>query len=96
MEKTFLLYLSVHWGDLIEQIKKSVIYTLSTMEVDIVADYSIISKRTYAQKFSNFPLCPSKVELKTYMGETRTVCGEMKCDVVSVQGKRIYTANYCP
>ena len=29
MEKTFLLYLSVHWGDLIEQIKKkSVIYTL--------------------------------------------------------------------
>ena len=22
MEKTFLLYLSVHWGDLIEQIKK--------------------------------------------------------------------------
>ena len=30
MEKTFLLYLSVDWGDLIEQIKKkSVIYTLS-------------------------------------------------------------------
>ena len=28
MEKIFLLYLSVHWGDLIEQIKKSVIYTL--------------------------------------------------------------------
>ena len=22
MEKTFLLYLSVHWGDLIEQVKK--------------------------------------------------------------------------
>ena len=30
MEKTFLLHLSAHWGDLIEQIKKeSVIYTLS-------------------------------------------------------------------
>ena len=27
-EKTFLLYLSVHWGDLIEQIKKSLSYTL--------------------------------------------------------------------
>ena len=26
--KFFLLYLSVHWGDLIEQIKKSVIYSL--------------------------------------------------------------------
>ena len=29
MEKNFLLYLSVHWGDLIEQIKKIVIYTLN-------------------------------------------------------------------
>ena len=29
MEKAFLLYLSVHWGDLIEQTtKKSVPYTL--------------------------------------------------------------------
>ena len=27
--KKFLLHLSAHWGDLIEQIKKSVIYTLS-------------------------------------------------------------------
>ena len=32
MEKTFLLYLSVHWGDLIEQIKKIChkLYTLSS------------------------------------------------------------------
>ena len=30
----FLLYLSVHWGDLIEQIKKSVIYTLNWIEKD--------------------------------------------------------------
>ena len=31
MEKTFLLHLSAHWGDLIKQIKKkSVIYTLMT------------------------------------------------------------------
>ena len=28
MEKTFLLYLSVHWGDLIEQIKKNLSYTV--------------------------------------------------------------------
>ena len=28
IEKIFLLHLSAHWGDLIEQIKKSVIYTL--------------------------------------------------------------------
>ena len=27
----FLLYLSVHWGDLIQQIKKSVIYTLTNI-----------------------------------------------------------------
>ena len=26
--KKFLLYLSVHWGDLIEQIKKNLSYTL--------------------------------------------------------------------
>ena len=33
-KRTFLLYLSGHWGDLIEQIKKkSVIYTLSGMVV---------------------------------------------------------------
>ena len=32
--KFFLLYLSVHWGDLIEQIKKkSVIYTLNVQGV---------------------------------------------------------------
>ena len=36
MEKTFLLYLSVHWGDLIEQIKKkSVIYTLTASHVSL-------------------------------------------------------------
>ena len=28
IEKIVLLHLSAHWGDLIEQIKKSVIYTL--------------------------------------------------------------------
>ena len=52
------------------------------MEVDTAADYLIMSKSTYAQKFSKFPLHPSKVEMKTYTGETLTVCGEMQCDVV--------------
>ena len=37
MEKTFLLYLSVHWGGLIEQIKKkSVIYTLRLILPDLM------------------------------------------------------------
>ena len=52
------------------------------MEVDTTADYSIMSKSTHSQKFSSFPLRPSKVELKTYTGETLAVCGEMMCDVV--------------
>ena len=52
------------------------------MEVDTAADYSIMSKSTHSQKFSSFPLRPSKVELKTYTGETLAVCGEMMCDVV--------------
>ena len=52
------------------------------MEVDTTADYSIISKSIHSQKFSNFPLRPSKVELKTYTGEILAVCGEMLCDVV--------------
>ena len=41
------------------------------MEVDTAADYSIMSKSTHSQKFSNFPLRPSKVELKIYTGETK-------------------------
>ena len=52
------------------------------MEVDTAADYSIMSKSTHSRRFSSFPLRPSKVELKTYTGETLAVCGEMMCDVV--------------
>ena len=55
--------------------------SLVAMEVDTAADYSIMSKSSYTQKFSNFPLYPSNVELKTYTGETLTVCGEMQCNV---------------
>ena len=63
-------------------VKVSINGSLVAMEVDTAADYSIMSKSTYPQKFSNFPLHPSNVELKTYTGETLTVCGEMQCDIV--------------
>ena len=53
-----------------------------TMEVDAAADYSLMSKSTHFQIFSSFPLRPSKVELKTYTGETLIGCGEILCQVV--------------
>ena len=70
--------------------------SLVAMEVDTVADYSM-SKSTYTQKFCNFPLHPSNVELKTYTGETLTICGEMQCDIVYKGHKYtmpIIVANY--
>ena len=39
----FLLYLSVHWEDLIEQIKKSVIYTLRGITFDVRPKLGIYS-----------------------------------------------------
>ena len=36
MEKPFLLHFSAHWGDLIEQIKKSDIYTLNIHGIVII------------------------------------------------------------
>ena len=41
-----------------------------------------MSKNTYTQKFSDFPLHSSNVELKTYTGETLTVCGEVQCNIL--------------
>ena len=52
------------------------------MALDTAADYSIMSKSTHSQKFSNFPLRPSKDEMKAYRVETLTVCGEMLCDIM--------------
>jgi hypothetical protein len=52
------------------------------MEIDTAADFSIMSKSIYDQKFSHFPLYPSAVKLKTYTGETLQVSGEMKCEIV--------------
>ena len=48
------------------------------MELDTAADYSIMCESTHSQKFSNFPLRLSKVELKTYTGETLAVCQHLK------------------
>jgi len=56
--------------------------SLVAMEVDTAADHSIMSRSTYTQKFSNFPLHRSNVELKAYTGETLTVCGEMQCNTL--------------
>ena len=52
------------------------------LEIDTAGDYSIISKSKYLQNFSNTPLCPSNVNLKTYTGEALDVWGEIMCDVV--------------
>jgi hypothetical protein len=51
------------------------------MEIDTAADFSIMSKSIYDQKFNHFPLYPSAVKLKTYTGETLQVSGEMKCEM---------------
>ena len=66
----------------IYNVEVSINGSLVALEVDTAADYSIASKSTYSQKFSNFPLHPSNVELKTCTGETFTVCGEMQCNIV--------------
>ena len=52
------------------------------MGIDTAADFSIMCKSIYDQKFSHFPLYPSAVKLKTYTGETFQVSGEMKCEIV--------------
>ena len=63
-------------------VEVSINSSLVAMKVDTAADYSIMSKSTYTLKFSNFPLYPSNVELKTYTAETLIVCGEIQCNVL--------------
>ena len=38
------------------------------MELDTAADFSIMSKSEYIEKFADTPLTPSQVTLKTYTG----------------------------
>ena len=55
-------------------------------ELDIAADFSIMSKTEYLEKFSDKPLTPSKTTLKTYMsGEVLDVSGK-----ISVQSDIVY------
>ena len=67
------------------------------MELDTAADFSIMSKSEYIEKFADTPLTPSQVTLKTYTGEILEVSGEMHCDIV-YKGKQyslpILVANY--
>ena len=52
------------------------------MVVDTAADYSIMTRSLYQEKFANIPLAASKVVLWTYTCERLDVSGEMQCDVV--------------
>ena len=61
-------------------VEASINGSLAAMEVDTAADYSIMSKSTHTQKFSNFPLYPSNVELKTYNSEI--LQSVVKCSVI--------------
>ena len=51
------------------------------MEVDTRAALSIISEQTKNRRFSNIPLKPPSVVLRTYTGETLSVLGEMVAKV---------------
>ena len=70
---------------------------LCQMELDTAADYSIMSKSEYLERFAGRPLTPSKITLRTYTGEVLDVSGEMQCDIV-YRGKQYYlpivVANY--
>lgn len=70
---------------------------LCMMELDTAADFSIMSRSEYLERFADKPLSPSKVTLKTYTGELLDVSGEMQCDIV-YKGKQyslpILVANY--
>ena len=46
------------------------------MEVYTAADYSIMARSVYLEKFADTPLTPSKVVLLTYTGEVLEVSGE--------------------
>ena len=69
----------------------------STMELDTAADFSVMSKSGYLEKFADEPLTSSQVTLKTNTGEVLDVSGEMLCGIV-YKGKQyslpILVANY--
>ncbi|XP_063955562.1 uncharacterized protein K02A2.6-like [Lytechinus pictus] len=52
-----------------------------TMRIDTQADCSIMSKDTYERNFSDVPLRPNSLELRTYSGQQLDLCGEYECEV---------------
>ncbi|XP_063961269.1 uncharacterized protein K02A2.6-like [Lytechinus pictus] len=52
-----------------------------TMRIDTQADCSIMSKDTYERNFSDVPLRPNSLELRTYSGQQLDLCGEFECEV---------------
>ena len=68
------------------------------MELDTASDISIMSKSEYFGKFTDKPLTPSQVTLKTYTGEVLKVSSEMYCDIIMYKSKQyslpIFAANY--
>lgn len=52
------------------------------MEIDTGAARSIISRGTYREKFSHFPLQRSEVKLKAYNGGSIHVLGQITAQVV--------------
>ena len=69
-------------------VSKSSLYTtipvddqLLRMEIDTGASFSIISKKTYLEKFFTKPLQSSPVKLKTYTGESLPVFGSINVEV---------------
>jgi len=63
---------------------------LCQMELDTAADYSIMSKSEYLERFAGRPLTPSKITLRTYTGEVLDVSGEMQCDMCTGANSIIY------
>ena len=57
------------------------------MELDTAADYSMMSKSEYLKRFADRPLIPSKVSLKTYIGEWLDVLHERQCNI-AYKGKQ--------
>lgn len=55
--------------------------TRVSMELDTGASVSVMSDSTWKEKFSNYKIQPSSVQLKTYSGENLNVMGQLQVDV---------------
>ena len=55
--------------------------TKVSMELDTGASVSVMSESTWKEKFSQYKLQPSSVQLKTYSGENLNVLGQLQVNV---------------